>query len=78
MKTAPAQPPVLDAQALADEEAVLKHLTEGTPIPEDVARRIDARAERIIEQIRHTHGVIEDHAGFFAARVEAMADELGV
>ena len=60
MKTALGHPPGTDPQARADEEAVLKHLIECTPVPEDVARRVDARADKIIERIRRTRGVIDD------------------
>jgi hypothetical protein len=49
------------AEALAEEEAaVLRLLTDGTPVPAEIARRIDERAERITERIRRTHGVIDD------------------
>ncbi len=43
-----------------DTEAVLRHVFEGTPLDPDVARRIDERAARITEQVRLTHGVIDD------------------
>jgi hypothetical protein len=50
-----------DPQALAEEdEAVQRLLTDGTPIPEHIARRIDERADEITERIRRTHGVIDD------------------
>ena len=49
-----------DAEILADEEAVLRQMTEGIPIPADIARRIDERADQITERIRRTHGIIDD------------------
>jgi hypothetical protein len=44
----------------SDTEAVLKHAFERTPLDPQVARRVDERAARITEQIRRTHGVIDD------------------
>jgi hypothetical protein len=51
----------VDPRLLAEKEAaVLRLLTEGTPVPPEIARRIDERADRITERIRRTHGVIDD------------------
>ena len=47
-------------EALADEQAVLRNLADGTPIPDEIARRIRERTLPTIERIRHTHGVIDD------------------
>jgi hypothetical protein len=44
----------------SDTEAVLRHAFDGTPLDPEVARRVDERAARITEQIRQTHGVIDD------------------
>jgi hypothetical protein len=44
----------------SDTEAVLKHAFEGAPLDPEVARRVDERAAQITEQIRQTHGVIDD------------------
>lgn len=44
----------------ADTEAVLRHAFERAPLDPEVARRVDERAARITEQIRRTHGVIDD------------------
>lgn len=44
----------------ADTAAVLRHAFERAPLDPEVARRVDERAARITEQIRRTHGVIDD------------------
>jgi len=44
----------------SDTEAVFKHAFERAPLEPDVARRVDERAARITEQVRRTHGVIDD------------------
>jgi hypothetical protein len=44
----------------SDTEAVLRHAFEHAPLDPEVARRVDERAARITEQIRQTHGIIED------------------
>jgi len=51
--------PLADS-AHSDTEAVLRHAFERTPLDPEVARRVDERAARITEQIRRTHGVIDD------------------
>jgi hypothetical protein len=49
-----------DPQALADEQVVLRNLTDGTPIPDEVAQRIHERSQPIIERLRQEYGVIDD------------------
>ena len=44
----------------SDTEAVLRHAFERTPLDPEVARRVEERAARITEQVRRTHGVIDD------------------
>ena len=44
----------------SDTEAVLRSVFDGTPLDPEVARRVDERAARITEQVRRTHGVIDD------------------
>jgi hypothetical protein len=44
----------------ADTEAVLRHAFEGATLDPEVAHRVDERAARITEQVRRTHGVIDD------------------
>ena len=44
----------------SDTEAVFKHAFEGAPLDPEVARRVDERAAQITEQIRQTHGIIDD------------------
>jgi hypothetical protein len=44
----------------SDTTAVLQHAFDGTPLDPEVARRVDERSARITEQVRRTHGVIDD------------------
>jgi hypothetical protein len=53
----PSQP--ADPKALGDGEIVLQHMIQGTPVPDDVVRRVDARAAEIMERLRRTHGEID-------------------
>lgn len=48
-----------DPQALADLDAVMKQIIDGTPLAPEVARRIDERAERITEELRCNYGEID-------------------
>lgn len=43
----------IDPQVLDDLRAVIKHIQDKTPLAPEVARRIDERADRITEQLRH-------------------------
>jgi hypothetical protein len=45
-----------DSAALADLEAVLRHVASGTPIEPELARRISERSERITEELRQKYG----------------------
>jgi len=49
-----------DPREQADFEAVLRHAFEGEPLNPEVARRVEQRANRITEDIRRVHGVIDD------------------
>ena len=49
-----------DPQEQADFEAVLRHAFEGDPLDPEVARRVEQRANRITEEIRRVHGVLDD------------------
>jgi hypothetical protein len=51
---------VADLQVLADEQVVMRNLTDGAPIPDEVAQRIQERSQPIIERLRQTYGVIDD------------------
>jgi hypothetical protein len=44
----------------SDTQPVLRHAFERVPLDPEVARRIDGRAARITEQVRRTHGLIDD------------------
>jgi hypothetical protein len=44
---------------LADNEAVLAHITAGVPLDPQTARRVRERAERITAEIRRRHGVLD-------------------
>ena len=55
----PATDPLADSEH-SDTVAVLRHAFERDPLDPEVARRVDERAARITEQVRRTHGVIDD------------------
>ena len=50
----------IDSQVLADLNAVMKRIIDGTPVDPETSRRIEERADRITEEIRRTRGVMED------------------
>ena len=54
-----AKDPLADSEH-ADTQAVLRHAFDRAPLDPEVARRVDERAARITEQVRRTHGVIDD------------------
>ena len=60
MSTAATEPAGIDAQVMADLEAVMKRITDGTPVDPETSRRIEQRADRITEEIRRTRGVMDD------------------
>jgi hypothetical protein len=49
-----------DSRELSDQEAVLRHAFQGEPLDPEVLRRVDERADRITEEIRRIHGLIDD------------------
>jgi hypothetical protein len=49
-----------DPRDQADFEAVLRRAFEGEPLDPEVARRVEERANRVTEEIRRVHGVIDD------------------
>ncbi len=48
-----------DPQVLADLDAVMARIATGKPLEPETSRRIRERAERITEEIRQKHGVID-------------------
>jgi hypothetical protein len=50
----------IDLQILADLDAVMKRIIDGTPVNPETSRRIEERADRITEEIRRTRGVMDD------------------
>jgi hypothetical protein len=50
----------LDPQEEADSEAVFRHAFEELPLDPEVARRVEERADRIIEQNFRARGCIDD------------------
>ena len=60
MSTAETQPAGTDPQVLADLDAVMKRIIDGTPVDPETSRRIEERADRITEEIRRTRGVMDD------------------
>jgi len=43
-----------------DFEAVVRHAFQREPLEPEVARRVQERAARVTEELRLTHGVIDD------------------
>jgi len=62
MSTAESEPAGIDLQVLADLDAVMKRIIDGTPVDLETARRIEERANRITEEIYRTHGLIDDES----------------
>jgi len=60
MSTAKTEPAGIDQQVLADLDAVMKRIIDGTPVDPETSRRIEERASRITEEIYRTHGLIDD------------------
>ena len=60
MNTAETEPAGIDQQVLADLDAVMKRIIDGTPVDPETSRRIEERADRITEEIRRTRGVMDD------------------
>jgi len=60
MSTAETEPAPIDLQVLADLDAVMKRIIDGTPVDPETSRRIEERADRITEEIRRTRGVMDD------------------
>ena len=60
MSTAKTEPAGIDPQVLADLDAVMKRIIDGTPVDPETSRRIEERADRITEEIRRTRGVMDD------------------
>jgi hypothetical protein len=50
---------LIPAEVLADNDAILAHLTSGQPLDPEVARRVRERAERITAAIRQQHGTLD-------------------
>ena len=60
MSTAETDPVGTDLQVLADLDAVMKRIIDGTPVDPETSRRIEERADLITERIRRTRGVMDD------------------
>ena len=60
MNTAETESAGMDLQVLADLDAVMKRIIDGTPVDPETSRRIEERADRITEEIRRTRGVMDD------------------
>lgn len=60
MSTTETEPAGVDRQVLADLDAVIRRIIDGTPVDPETCRRIEERADRITEEIRRTRGVMDD------------------
>ena len=59
----------IDLQVLADLDAVMKRIIDGTPVDPETSRRIEERADRITEEIRRNRGLMDD------ARFQALLND---
>ena len=50
---------VIPPDLLADTQAVIEHVVSGKRLDSEIARRVRERAERIREEIRQQHGVLD-------------------
>jgi hypothetical protein len=69
MSTAETEAAGIDPQVLADLDAVMKRIIDGTPVDPETSRRIEERADSITEEIRRTLGVMDDE------RFQALLDD---
>jgi hypothetical protein len=60
-----------DPQVIADLDAVMKRISDGTPVDAPTSRRIEDRAECITEELRRTHGEIDIDQLLRSVREEA-------
>jgi hypothetical protein len=60
MSTAEIEAAGIDPQVLADLNAVMKRIIDGTPVDLETSRRIEERADRITEELRRTRGIMDD------------------
>ena len=65
------KPPSADPQVLADLDAVMKQVIDGTPIDQETRQRIEERADRITNQLRRKYGQIYVDQLLHAARDES-------
>jgi hypothetical protein len=49
----------IENTALADEQALMESLTMGKPLDPDAKRRIQERGQKITDEIRRKHGVLD-------------------
>jgi hypothetical protein len=49
----------IDPQVLADLDAVMRRIIDGTPVDPEIARRIRERAERATEETYRAHGDVD-------------------
>jgi len=57
--TTPATDDVISPDLRADTQAVIDHLISGTRLDPEIARRVRACADRIREEIRQKHGLLD-------------------
>jgi hypothetical protein len=54
------KPQAVDPMEQADQDAVWQAFLRGEPLDPEVRRRVDERAQRITDEIRRVHGIIDD------------------
>ena len=57
-KSLPSKPGVHEG-ALADIANIMRNLADKKPMPTDICRRVEERADRVIEELRQTHVQID-------------------
>jgi hypothetical protein len=61
----------MDPQVLADLDAVMRRIIDGTPVDPEVSRRIRERAERVTEETYRAHGDVDVNQLLHDARDDA-------
>jgi len=60
MSTAETEPAGIDPQVLADLDAVMKRISDGSVVDPETSRRIEERADRITAELLRTRGLMDD------------------
>jgi hypothetical protein len=61
----------IDPQVLADLDAVMRRIIDGTPVDPEISRRIRERAERVTDEIYRARGDLDVNQLLHDSRDEA-------